>query len=70
MCGSASRVVWKAAVRLMARMAFHFSTGNSSTGATCWMPALFTTTSMPPKRSAAPDIMASICAWRLMSAPS
>ena len=28
--------------------ASHFSAGNSSTGATCWMPALFTTMSNAP----------------------
>ena len=39
--GRAAAVVWKAEVRLIARIAFHFSTGNSSMGATNWMPALF-----------------------------
>ena len=36
--GRAAAVVWKAEVRLIARIAFHFSTGNSSMGATNWMP--------------------------------
>src|SRR6267143_874766 len=31
----------------MAMMAFHLSTGNSSTGATCWMPALLRTMFAP-----------------------
>src|SRR5881394_3980329 len=48
--GSAARVAWKAEERLMAMIASHLSTGNSSTGATCWMPALFTSTSTAPKR--------------------
>ena len=47
--GSASRMVWKAALRLMAMIASHFSGGKSSIGATCWMPALFTRMSTPPK---------------------
>jgi hypothetical protein len=51
MCGSATAVVWKAAVRLMAMMASHFSTGKSSIGETCWMPALLTRMSTPPKRA-------------------
>ncbi|EWS64927.1 hypothetical protein Y695_01827 [Hydrogenophaga sp. T4] len=34
MPGKASRVVWNAADRLIAMIAFHLSTGNSSTGAT------------------------------------
>ena len=42
MPGSTSLVAWKAEERLIARMASHFSSGNSSIGATCWMPALFT----------------------------
>ena len=48
MCGSAARMAWKAAERLIAITASHLSTGNSSTGATCWMPALFTRMSTPP----------------------
>src|SRR5690606_18953942 len=69
MAGSASRVAWKALDRLIARMASHFSTGKSSTLATCWMPALLTRMSTRPKRSAAKAIMASISAGLLMSAP-
>ena len=41
-------VVWKDDDRLIARIWFHLSTGNSSTGATNWMPALFTRMSQPP----------------------
>ena len=40
--GSARRMVWKAALRLSAMIRSHFSTGNWSTGATCWVPALLT----------------------------
>jgi hypothetical protein len=40
--GSARRIVWNDAVRLSAMIAFHLATGNSSIGATNWMPALFT----------------------------
>jgi hypothetical protein len=65
----ARRVVWKALDRLMAMMASQRSTGNSSMLATCWMPALLTSTSTPPKVSAAKAIMASISAGLLMSAP-
>ena len=46
--GSARREAWKALDRLMAMMASHFSGGKSSTGATCWMPALFTRMSTRP----------------------
>ena len=51
--GIASRVVWKAELRLIAMIASHFSTGKSSTGATCWMPALLTRMSTPPNSLAA-----------------
>ena len=44
------RVVWKAEERLIAMIASHFSIGNSSIGATCWMPALLTRMSSRPKR--------------------
>jgi hypothetical protein len=42
MPGTAAAVVWKAEERLIAMTAFHFSGGNSSTRATCWIPALLT----------------------------
>ena len=44
---------WNAAERLIAMIASHCSTGNSSMGATCWMPALFTRMSTPPSSRAA-----------------
>ena len=46
--GSAARMVWNDALRLIAMMASHLSGGKFSTRATCWMPALFTRMSMPP----------------------
>ena len=49
MPGIAARMVWNADDRLMAMTASHFSTGKSSIFATCWMPALFTSTSSEPK---------------------
>ena len=42
MPGTASRVVWNAADRLIAMIASHLSGGKLSTGETCWMPALLT----------------------------
>ena len=45
--GRANLMVWNAAERWMASISFHFSTGHSSTGSTCWMPALLTSTSGP-----------------------
>ena len=60
MPGSARRVVWKAEVRLIAMMASQRSGGNSSTGATCWMPALLTSTSMRPSVRSAYAIMSAI----------
>ena len=66
--GSAARVVWKAEDRLIAMIWSHFSSGNSSTGATCWMPALFTRMSTAPKAFSASAIMAAISAGLVMSA--
>ena len=54
----------------MARIAYHLSTGKSSTGATCWMPALLTSRSMQPNSPSARPIIASMASTRLMSAPS
>jgi hypothetical protein len=51
--GSAARVAWKTDVRLIAMIASHFSAGNASTAATCWMPALLTRMSMRPSSFAA-----------------
>ncbi|MNT93211.1 hypothetical protein D3C72_2346250 [compost metagenome] len=53
MPGSARRVVWKAEVRLMAMIASQRSIGKSSMLATCWMPALLTRMSVPPKSDSA-----------------
>jgi hypothetical protein len=60
MRGRAARVAWKTDDRLIAMMASHFSTGKLSTGETCWMPALLTSTSTAPKASSACRTMASI----------
>src|SRR6516225_6263601 len=46
--GKASRVVWNAEDRLMARIASHFSGGKSCNAATCWIPALLTRMSSRP----------------------
>src|SRR5581483_3613873 len=70
MPGTAARVVWKADVRLMAMMASHCSMGNSSTGATCWMPALLTRMSTAPKSFSHLAIMSAIWLWRSMLAGS
>jgi hypothetical protein len=48
-------VVWKADERLIAMIWSHFSAGNSSIGATCWMPALFTRMSTRPSASPSGD---------------
>ena len=67
--GSAARVAWKAEVRLIAMIASHFSMGNSSTGATCWMPALFTRMSTAPNSRSAVRTRSAISAGFVMSAP-
>jgi hypothetical protein len=55
MPGMTSRVAWKAELRLIARMASHFSAGNCSSGATNWMPALLTRMSTLPNAAPAPS---------------
>ena len=70
MPGSACRMVWKFETRLMAMIASHLSGGNSSIGATCWMPALLTRISTAPNSAAAFFIIASMVAGLVMSAPS
>jgi hypothetical protein len=55
--------------KLMAMMAFHFSSGKSSIEATNWMPALFTRMSTPPIVVSASAPMAAISAGLLTSAP-
>ena len=67
--GSAARIAWKVAERLMAMIWSHFSTGNSSIGATCWMPALLTRMSTAPEPVSASAIIAAISAGLVMSAP-
>lgn len=57
MCGKAAAVAWNTADRFSARIASHFSTGNSSIDAVCWMPALFTRMSMRPIFATAWSIM-------------
>jgi hypothetical protein len=69
MPGTAVRMLWKAAVRLMPMMASHFSIGNSSIGDTNWMPALLTRMSTLPKVFSAVLIMSAISAGLVMSAP-
>ena len=69
MPGSAARMVWNEDDRLIAITASHFSTGKSSTLATCWMPALLTSMSSAPNSFSAAAIMAAISAGLLMSAP-
>lgn len=53
MPGSTALITWNAEDRLMATIASHLSSGISSVGATCWMPALFTMTSTLPNSAAA-----------------
>src|SRR6184192_1839627 len=55
-CGSTALMVWKLADRLTASTASQRSSGNSSIGATCWMPALFTTMSTRPSPEVARSI--------------
>src|SRR5215467_11387574 len=68
MPGTAARVAWKADERLMAMIWSHFSIGNSSIGATYWMPALLTRMSTDPNVVSAVLIMAAISAGLVMSA--
>ena len=46
------------------------SSGNSSTGATCWKPAFATTASRPPKRSTAASTAARLPSRVVRSAPN
>ena len=68
MPGTAARMLWNEDDRLMAMTASHFSTGKSSMLATCWMPALLTSTSSAPNSFSVPAIMAAISPGLLMSA--
>ena len=67
--GTAARMAWKAADRLMAMIWSHFSTGNSSIGETYWMPALLTRMSTLPNAPPAAVDHAAISAGLVMSAP-
>ena len=62
-------MAWKAADRLIAMIASHFSTGKSSIGETNWMPALLTRMSSEPNLACASAIIAAISAGLAMSAP-
>src|SRR3972149_6060908 len=62
MPGTAARMVWNEDDRLMAMTASHFSTGKSSILATCWMPALLTSTSSAPNSFSVARIMSAISA--------
>jgi len=68
--GSAQRVAWNAADRLIAITASQRSVGKRSTGATCWIPALFTRMSTAAPRPAILANIASISAGFERSAPS
>src|SRR6266404_9676540 len=68
MPGTTARMLWNADERLMAIIWSHFSTGNSSIGATCWMPALFTRMSTDPSVVSAVLTIAAISSDLVMSA--
>src|SRR5580658_3660724 len=68
MPGTAARTAWNAAVRLMAMIWSHFSIGNSSIGATYWMPALLTRMSTEPNVVSAVLIMPAMSAGLVISA--
>src|ERR1700681_1554523 len=68
MPGTAARVAWNAADRLMAMIWSHFSIGKSSIGETNWMPALLTRISTEPKLFSPVAIMSDISAGLVMSA--
>ena len=70
MCGTAARIMWNALVRLIARIASHFSGGKSAIPDTYWMPALLTTMSGPPQAACARSTIAAISSGFVMSAPS
>ena len=70
MYGSAAAVPWNTADRFSAMMASHFSTGKSSIGAVCWMPALLTRMSMRPSWRTALSIRPRTASPLDRSAPS
>ena len=67
--GSTALIAWKLDDRLMAMIASHRSSGNASTGAVCWMPALFTRMSAEPSVATAACTIARTCSGFEMSAP-
>ena len=69
MAGTTALLAWKAADRLTASTWSHFSSGKSASGATCWMPALFTRISTGPSVRAAVSIRARTSDGQAMSAP-
>ncbi len=68
MPGMAARMVWNDDDRLIAMIASQRSIGKSSMLATCWMPALLTSTSSAPNAFSVSAIIAAISAGLLMSA--
>src|SRR6476646_8464312 len=68
MPGVTARIAWNAEERLIAMTASHFSTGKSSIGETCWMPALLTSTSTLPNVLSANEIMLAISVGSLIFA--
>ncbi len=68
--GNAMRIAWKAADRFNAITASQRSIGKRSTGATYWIPALFTRMSTPPWRASMCENIASISSGFERSAPS
>ena len=69
MPGIAAFMPWNTPDMLMAMIWSHFSSGNSSTGAVNWMPALLTRISSDPSDFWVSATIAAICAPLLMSAP-
>jgi hypothetical protein len=61
-------MAWKLEEKLMAMIASHFASGNSSIGATCWMPALFTRMSTLPSAASAARTMPATASPRDRSA--
>ena len=66
--GTTAWIRWKAADRLIARIASQRSAGNDSTGATCWMPALLTMMSTRPNACRASSAIARMADGSPMSA--
>jgi hypothetical protein len=67
--GRAAWMAWNTEDRLIASTASQRSGGKLSTGAVCWMPALFTNISAEPSSSTAAFTIARTCSGFDMSAP-